>query len=162
MADQNHTKEYNMTDGPVFLTMILIFLTITVLLILILGIFYKVYTSLNTSRGLAAVSQRWPAETIPSGKRFSRQSIAVGNLWYKNCANLVVANEGLYISLGFPFSIIGSNSTCILWKYLHYAKKGRAFWMNVYEYEIEMDDPIILTVIKPVATAFPERLKPAE
>jgi hypothetical protein len=81
MADQNHTKEYNMTDGPVFLTMILIFLTITVLLILILGIFYKVYTSLNTSRGLAAVSLRWPAETIPSGKRFSRLSIAVGNLW---------------------------------------------------------------------------------
>jgi len=34
--------------------------------------------------------------------------------------------------------------------------------MNVYEYEIEMDDPIILTVIKPVANAFPEHLKPAE
>lgn len=151
-----------MNSEPVILTMVLVFLIAVILIVFILAFFYKLMASLNKSGGFPLISKRWPAELIPPGKGFSRQSIAMGSTWYKNCANLVVADEGLYISLGFPFSMGTLRGGIIPWGYLEYQKKVGTFWTNAYEYEIMMDEPIILTVMRSVAMSFPEHMKPVD
>lgn len=132
----------------------------TVLIFIILWLFFRMMRRMVLSSRFPAIHELWPAETRPPGRSFYRQNIALHDIWYKNAANLVIADEGLYVSFGFPVSLSIPQAALIPWKYFRYQSKGRAFWTDVYKYQIMMEEPVICTVMRNVAGSFPEELKP--
>lgn len=151
-----------MTDESLFQIVILFLIMDALIISLVMWIFFMAIKRFNSSSDFPKIVERWPAYSKPEGKRFSRQYIALNQIWFKNAANLVIADEGLYLSFGFPISLTIKDAACIPWNYLTYRKKTRYLWTDMYEYEIQLDTPVILTVMARVARAFPELQKPIE
>lgn len=155
-----------MTADTIFFTIAPFFI---VLFILILAFFLAVlnfFKKLDKSGGFSILAEQWPARLEPSGSVFSHQTLGLGKIWYKNCVNVVSSDGGLYISVGFPFrrgTLFCSDSgksTLIPWGSLRFRQKKCAFWTEMYEYEVQSQKPVILTVSKKIAYSFPEYIKP--
>ncbi len=155
-----------MTAEPFFFIIAPFFIVLT---ILVIGLFLLVFLflkNLDKSGGYNLLAEHWPASLEPSGAVFSHQTLGVGKIWYKNCVKVVISPEGLFIALGFPFSI-GSliqsergKSVLIPWGSIEFRQKRSAFWTTMYEYAVQSEKPIIITVSKQIAYSFPEYLKP--
>lgn len=149
-----------MSGDTIVLIVGLFFLLDFLIIILVLWIFFRAMKKLVDNSDFPEIANRWPAIIKPVGKEFNRQYVALNAIWYKNCANIIIADEGLYISLGFPVSLSSDTSTLIPWKYLSYHQKSRSFWSEVHEYQINLEPPITLTVMARVARSFPEQIRP--
>lgn len=147
-----------MNDDMIFLVVIGFFVFDSLIIITVLWFFFKMMGRMVTSSAFPRLYDLWPALAKPPGKTFSRQYIALNEVWYKNAANLVIADEGLYVSFGFPVSLSISQAVLIPWEYLRYQDKRRAFWTDTYVYQILLDSPVLLTVMKGVARSFPKHL----
>jgi len=151
-----------MTDETIFLLVGIVFLVVTLLVVLVLWIFLVMMKKLVNKSDFPQMAQRWPALATPEGITFSRQNIALNAIWYKNCATIIITKDGLYISFGFPVSSSIREEVLIPWKYITYLNKSQAYWTDVFEYQIAMDNPVILTVSDRVAQSFPGYLQPVE
>jgi len=155
-----------MTADPFFYIIAPFFIVLSILVIVLFLVVFYMLKNLDKSGGYGMLVEQWPANQEPAGTVFSHQNIGLGKVWYKNCVKIVISREGLYISLGFPFrlfSLIHSESgksALIPWGYFRYRQKISAFWTHVYEYEVQSEKPVILTVSKQIAHSFPEYLKP--
>lgn len=155
-----------MTADPFFLVIAPFFIILTVLVIVLFLTVFHFLKNLDKSGGYSILVEQWPASQEPSGTVFSHQNVGVGKIWYKNCVKMVISWEGLFIALGFPFRLgflihseSGTNAL-IPWGSVQFRQKSSAFWTEVYEYEIQSEKPVILTVSKQIAHSFPEYLKP--
>lgn len=151
-----------MINESFYLTILLFLVADTLIIILVMWFFFTAMKRFNTTSDFPKITDTWPAVSRPAGKKFYRQYIALNQIWYKNCANIIIADEGFYLSFGFPISLSISQAACIPWKYLSYQKKSRSFWTDVYEYQILLEKPVTLTVMARIARAFPELQKPNE
>jgi hypothetical protein len=129
------------------------------IIVFVLCIFFYIMRKLVNSSEYPRISEIFPSASKPEGKVFYRQYLALNGIWFKNSANLVITDKGLYISFGFPLSLTISQAVLIPWSYLRYQQKKRAFWTDVYEYVIILEDPVVMTVMKQVAESFPEDQK---
>jgi len=142
------------------------FIVLSILVIVLFFVVFYMLKNLDKSGGYSMLVEQWPVSQDPTGTVFSRQTLGLGKVWYKNCVKIVISREGLFISLGFPFrllSLIHSESgmsALIPWGSLRYRQKSSAFWTHVYEYEVQSEKPVILTVSKQIAHSFPEYVKP--
>lgn len=137
----------------------LVFSIIAVILV-VAGFFLLILRILTRSGRFYEIRERWPAKMKPAGIEFNRHNIALQGVWFKNIANLVVAGEGLYLSFGFPVSLYERGAAFIPWISVRFIKKGRVFVTDVYEYEVQVDPPVILTVTGLIAGLFPGDLNP--
>lgn len=151
-----------MTDDSIYMTILLFLVADTLMILLIMWFFFTAIKRFTKTSDFPKIADTWPAISKPTGKKFYRQYIALNQIWYKNCANLIIADEGLYLSFGFPMSLSIKQAACIPWEYLSYQKKGRSFWTDVYEYQILLDKPVTLTVMARITRAFPELQRPIE
>ncbi|MDD1724058.1 MAG: hypothetical protein LUQ07_02885 [Methanospirillum sp.] len=129
-------------------------------ILVVAGFFLLMLKILTRSGRFFVIRKRWPAEMKPAGTEYNRQNIALQGVWFKNTANLVVAGKGLYLSFGFPVSLYEPGAAFIPWNSVRFIKKGRAFLTDVYEYEVWVDPPVILTVTGLIAGSFPGDLNP--
>ena len=123
-----------MTENTTFLIVGMILLITTVLVVTVVWLFFKMSKKLVSTSDFPRIAEEWPAFTTPPGTTFSRQNIALNTVWYKNCANVIIAEEGLYISLGFPVSLSTIRAVIIPWRNIRYLKKSCVFWTDVQEY----------------------------
>jgi hypothetical protein len=149
-----------MNDGLLFLIIIIFFVSDIFVILIVFWFISRMMGRLVASSEFPLISETWPAQGKPSGQCFNRLYIALNNTWYKNSANLIIADEGLHISFGFPVSWYVPQAALIPWKYIRYQKKSRACWTDTVEYQVLLESPVTLTVFSRVARSFPEHLKP--
>ncbi len=142
------------------------FIILTILVIMIFLMVYLISHQPEKSGGYGTLVHEWPATHEPTGKKFSHQHLGLGKVLYKNCVTFVSSKEGLFITLGFPFTVVSfinpnvGKSAFIPWGSLCYIQKKRIFWTDVYEYKSQNTKPVILTFLKQVVDSFPEYVKP--
>jgi hypothetical protein len=99
-------------------------------LVIFMGIFL-VPRLLRNIRGRGAgwtrLAEKFPAPFQPEGTVFSRQTIQVGSVVYKNCATVVAADEGLYLAVNLPF-FFRFNPLLLPWESLHGVRESRLYW----------------------------------
>lgn len=149
-----------MNEITIILAITCFFLMDTILIITVLWFFFRMMGKLVMNSGFPRLFQIWPADMKPQGICFYRQYIALDDMWFKNAANLIIGDEGLYLSFGFPISLSIPQAVLIPWKQIRFQNKHRAFWTEVYDYQIVSEKPVILTIMKRVARSFPEHLQP--
>ncbi|OQB54598.1 MAG: hypothetical protein BWX96_03348 [Bacteroidetes bacterium ADurb.Bin145] len=155
-----------MDDNSLSFILVVFFITILSVIILFFFIILRLFRVPGKSGGYETLVEFFITSREPSGIQFSRQSIAFGKVWYKNCMRLVSSEDGLFISPGFPVRLISfinpgiGKDIFIPWEYLRFIQKSQAFWTDVYEYEITGEIPVRCTFSKQVADTFPEYVKP--
>lgn len=149
-----------MIDDEIILVVVLFLIIDTLIIGAVLMYFSRIITKLTSSGDFGELYHTWPAEHRSAGRVFHRQYLAINGIWYSNTATLIVGDKGLHISFAFPISLSISQAAYIPWDKIRFFKTSRAFWTDVYEYQVAGKHQIIITVMKQVAFAFPESLKP--
>jgi hypothetical protein len=131
-----------------------------ILSISIIWFFFGLMRKLVKDSGFARIREIWPAQEPPAGKKYNHQYTALNGIWYKNAANLIIADDGLYLSFGFPVSLSMPDAVFIPWRSITFQEVSRSFWTDSCNYQIAMDPPVTLSFMKRVAVSFPEYLQP--
>jgi hypothetical protein len=155
-----------MTADTFFFTIAPFFIVLSIMILALFLVVLQFFKHLDKSGGFSILAEQWPARLEPSGTVFSHQTLGLGKIWYKNCVKVVSSDGGLYISVGFPFrrgTLFCSDSgksALIPWGSIRFRQKKSAFWTDMYEYEVQSQKPVILTVPKQIAYSFSEYVKP--
>ncbi len=136
-----------------------IILFLAALLLSILTLISILMKKLVKKSCFPAIVKRFPALISLQGLPFYRETIALGTIWYKNCATLMSTEDGLFLSFGFPISLIYSETAFIPWDYITYAGKNQTFWTDISDYLIDMDSQVRLSVPDRVAQSFPKSFR---
>lgn len=81
--------------------------------------------------GWAKLARRFRAVSKPPGQTFSIQSGQFNGTRYNNCLIVVVAPQGLYLSM-FPLFRSGHAPLLIPWSALSPFKAGKQLWVTLY------------------------------
>lgn len=101
--------------------------------------------------GLEILVGRFCACTPPQGEAFSNQTIRINDIWYKNCAGIIVSTSGLYISVSIPFPGIPGGIALIPWDTITTEGQEQAFWKTYTRIRIAGDEPLSITIpVEPV------------
>ena len=68
-----------------------------VLTALAFGSSYLLFKLLGRTSGLSNLAELFPATGAPQGEMYSKQWIAVGQVYYKNTADICIDRRGLYV-----------------------------------------------------------------
>ena len=96
---------------------------------------------LRLSAAYATTRQR-PAQV------YSRQSIVVGQVLYRNCMIVGFDDTGLYLELGFPISLFGKRRLFIPWTAFKSIDEGRLFWRKAAV--LSVGEPLVGTITVPM------------
>ena len=88
---------------------------------------------------------------------FSRQSIVVGQVLYRNCMIVGFDGEGLYLEIGFPMSVFGRRALFVPWTEFKQSEEGRLFWRKASV--LTIGEPPVGTITVPM-TVF-EAIRPS-
>jgi hypothetical protein len=102
--------------------------------------------TLSRLTGWKRVAGPYRATAVPEGRRFRMQHIAFGWADYNGCVTIIVAAEGLYLSLWPPFRF-GHPALLIPWSALHALKLKSSGWFK--EAKLNIDDPPLATLKLP-------------
>lgn len=78
------------------------------------------------------MGQRFPADSQPAGTRFPMVSGKVGLVAYSNCLTVHTSEDGLYLSILFPFRL-GHPPVFIPWEAIYNPTRHRFLWMEAVE-----------------------------
>jgi len=71
----------------------------------------------------------------PRGTSFRWQSGSVGLVRYRNCLNIRAAQEGLFISVAWPFRV-GHKPLLVPWSAIHDAQPQKILWRDFTKFQI--------------------------
>jgi hypothetical protein len=101
---------------------------------------------ISRAGGWKRVGQRYAATSVPEGRRFSMQHIAFGWVDYNGCLTIIVAPEGIFLSLWQPFRFSHPN-LLIPWSVLHVLKVKATGWTK--EVKLAIEEPALAKVKLP-------------
>lgn len=85
--------------------------------------------------GWQRLSKVYAANVPPHGQEFSWQTGRVGLASYRNCLNVHVAPEGLFLSMPFIFRI-GHKPLLIPWHEIHSPEAVRFLWVQAIGFQV--------------------------
>lgn len=85
--------------------------------------------------GWQRLSRDYASNVPPHGQEFLRQTGSVGLASYRNCLNVHVAVEGLFLSTLFLFRI-GHKPLFIPWHEIHSEEAVRFLWVQAVRFQV--------------------------
>ena len=90
------------------------------------------------------------ATTRPApAKVFTRQHVVVAQVLYRNSMVVGVDDEGLYLALGFPLSLLGRPPVFVPWRDFKRVAEARLFWGKAAL--LTVGAPPVTTITVPMA-----------
>jgi len=119
------------------------FLTVIIVLIL----FFIVYRFLRfSSTGLTVLREKFLVTDQPEGDTFIRQTIRVGELYYRNCVRITITSRGLYIAVSIPFPWSKGERMMIPWDMLSQESVSGLFLWKVVKLNVAGEEMISIWI----------------
>lgn len=93
--------------------------------------------------GWHRLAERFATNEPPAGQRFFMQSASFGNASYSYCLMIYVSEQGLYLSLMWPFRF-GHPPLLIPWREIQEVGRHRYLWMD--RIVVEIGSPSLATI----------------
>ena len=130
--------------------MILLILTILLLVFYLAARFFK-----GSSTDLHDLLNRFPSADIQTGDSFFRQTIQIGNIYYRNCVRVNVSPSGLFLSISIPFPWISGGMMLIPWNTITIDGQERRLWKASTRLRVEGKETIFITIPDNIARLLP-------
>jgi hypothetical protein len=104
---------------------------------------------ISTLGGWRQLAETFPANDLPTGKRFRMQSGSLGWVNYSACLTVYSSPEGLWLSTMWPFRV-GHPPIFIPWSEIHDVTTRRQLWMEIVVFEVGSPSVTKLTLSKKV------------
>jgi hypothetical protein len=117
------------------------------------GMFALVTGLLSAVGGWGRIARAYPGRPPTAGRRLAFQSGMVGPVSYRNVLTVVAADEGLHVSVAWPFRV-GHPDLFLPWSALHHPRRRRLLWWDLVT--VDVGDPPVGRISLP-ATAFDGR-----
>ena len=113
---------------------ILVFLGILLLVLLIgvvlssmaVGFSFLLFKAFGRSSGLEKLWKKYPALEVPEGEKYMRQWVAVGMVYFKRSAEVVISSKGLYLWVK-PF-LSKYKPVLLPWKEINHPRESLMYW----------------------------------
>jgi hypothetical protein len=99
--------------------------------------------------GWRRLAEIFPANDLPTGKRFAFQSAKLGWSNYGNCLTIYNSDAGLYISTILPFRL-GHPPLFIPWSEMHDVRTSRTLWIEQVAFEVGSPSVATLALSKKI------------
>jgi len=148
-ARQRFTK----AGAPMEPDFIYFFVTfLVVLIVFAIGLRLLVPIILQHFKGSAAgwrrLSEIYATARQRPAQVYTRQSIVVGEVLYRNCMIVGFGDTGLYLEIGFPISLFGRRRLFIPWTAFKSIDEGRLFWRKAAV--LSVGEPLVGTITVPM------------
>ena len=116
------------------------------LLIRLLPVLSEHFTG-RTGGGWKRLSALFPSDTIPNGKTYTRVSIQVGQILYRNCTTICISRMGLYISVDYFFPFKPKYAPVFIpWHAIVNIQWVRLFWQKAALLRLNGAPPVSITL----------------
>ena len=131
-----------------------------ILVLLIVVLFFSVAACLwrKGTRGLHHLASSFPATETPEGATFSRQTVMIDGVRYRNCTKVVIAREGLSLSVSLLVPGISGGSAVIPWERIIASEEEQDGWTRAGRLTVSAEPPVSITLPATVVRAFPETM----
>jgi hypothetical protein len=106
-------------------------LAVVIVILLVIGLFFlipKIMKSISgRGGGWTRLAEQFPALSQAEGDFFKRQTIEVGQVFYKRCATVGISKPGLYLEVNIPFSS-RLKPLFIPWEMVKGLREGSLYW----------------------------------
>jgi hypothetical protein len=126
---------------------------------IIIGWFLVVLQLVALIGGWKRLSNRFYAARQPEGEKLRNQSARIGWANYGGCLTVVIAGEGLYLSVWGPFRI-GHPPILIPWREINHVRQRNFLWNEYVQFDVGMPAIATLNVKKSLFAKIEPRLQP--
>lgn len=106
--------------------------------------------------GWGDLARLYATERPPPPLALARQTLMVGFTIHRRCVSLAADEDGLYLKLDFPLSLLRRPALLIPWTAFARVEKGRLYWREAAV--LSVGDPPVATITAPMELF--ERIRP--
>ena len=109
----------------------------------------------GSKTGLQELLNRFPSPEIQNGDSFFRQTIQIGNIYYRNCVRITVSPSGLFLLISIPFPGIYGGMMLIPWDAITIDGQDRRVWKTVARLRVEGKETRDIAIPENIAHMLP-------